>query len=175
MWKKRPTLEEIQSACASTLVANLGIEFTALGENYIEARMPVDERTMQPMGVLHGGAAASLAGTLVWAGSYLSVEEGSICVGLEINANYIRPVTQGWVVGRATPLHIGKTTQVWQILIRDTAERLICVSRLTIAVRPASIPIHPADSSSAGAAAARQQARPGPFTVAEKPAEKQQT
>ena len=127
----------MQSACTSTLVASLGIEFTALGENFIEARMPVDERTMQPMGLLHGGASAALAETLGGAGAYLSVAEGTICVGLEINANHLRPAGRGWVVGRATSLHIGKTTQVWQILIRNAAGNLVCVSRLTVAVRPA--------------------------------------
>ena len=137
MWKKQPTLEAMQSACTSTLVASLGIEFTALGEDFIEARMPVDERTMQPMGLLHGGASAALAETLGGAGAYLSVAEGTVCVGLEINANHLRPVGRGWVVGRATCLHIGKTTQVWQVLIHDPAGNLICVSRQTVAVRPA--------------------------------------
>jgi len=146
MWKKRLTLEEMQAACASTLVANLGIEFTALGEDFIEARMPVDERTKQPMGLLHGGASVALAETVGGAGAWLSIEEGAVCVGLEINANHVRSATQGWVVGRATPLHIGKTTQVWQILVRDAAERLVCVSRLTIAVRPAAIPAQAAAS-----------------------------
>lgn len=134
MWKKHQTLEELQSACHSTLVASLGIEFTEVGKESIEARMPVDERTMQPMGLLHGGASAALAETLGGAGAYLSVAEGTVCVGLEINANHVRPAGRGWVFGRATPLHMGRTTQVWQIMIRDEAERLICVSRLTVAV-----------------------------------------
>jgi uncharacterized protein (TIGR00369 family) len=138
MWKKKPTLQEMQSACVSTLVASLGIEFTAMGEDFIEARMPVDERTMQPMGLLHGGASAALAETLGGAGAYLSVEEGTICVGLEINANHVRSAGPGWVIGRATPLHLGRTTQVWNIMIRDEADNLICVSRLTVAVRRAA-------------------------------------
>lgn len=138
MWKKTPTLDELQQACDQTLVERLGIEFTAVGEDFIEAKMPVDERTMQPMGLLHGGASAALAETLGGAGAYLSVEEGVVCVGLEINANHIRPAGPGWVFGHATPLHIGRTTQVWHILIRDGNARLICVSRLTVAVRPAS-------------------------------------
>ena len=135
MWKKWQTLQELQSACTSTLVESLGIEFTAVGENYIEARMPVDERTIQPMGLLHGGASAALAETLGGAGAYLSVEEGTICVGLEINANHVRPAGRGWVTGRADPLHLGRTTQVWNIAIRDEAENLVCISRLTVAVR----------------------------------------
>lgn len=134
MWKKWQSLEELQAACTSTLVEALGIEFTAVGENYIEARMPVDERTMQPMGLLHGGASAALAETLGGAGAYLSVDEGVHCVGLEINANHVRPARRGWVTGRAEPLHRGRTTQVWQITIRDQAEKLVCTSRLTVAM-----------------------------------------
>ena len=135
MWKKPHTLEELQAACTSTLVQTLGIEFTAVGDDYIEARMPVDERTMQPLGLLHGGASAALAETLGGAGAYLCVEEGTICVGLEINANHIRSARRGWVIGRATRLHQGRTTQVWDIKIRDEQDNLICVSRLTVAVR----------------------------------------
>jgi 1,4-dihydroxy-2-naphthoyl-CoA hydrolase len=135
MWKKRQTLKELQAACTSTLAQHLGIEFTAIGEEYLEARMPVDERTMQPLGLLHGGASAALAETVGGAGAYLCVEEGTICVGLEINANHVRPAHRGWVVGRATPLHLGRTTQVWDIVIRDEQEKLICISRLTVAVR----------------------------------------
>lgn len=135
MWKKSPTIEELQTACVNTLVANLGIAFTAIGEDYLEARMPVDERTMQPMGVLHGGASAALAETVGGAAAYLCVEEGTVCVGLEINANHLRPAQRGWVTGRATCLHLGRTTQVWQIMIRDEQQRLVCVSRLTVAVQ----------------------------------------
>ena len=97
--------------------------------------MPVDERTMQPMGLLHGGASAALAETLGGAGAYLAVPEGKICLGLEINANHLRPAPRGWVIGRATPIHIGRSTQVWQIAIRDEQDRPICISRLTVAVR----------------------------------------
>ena len=135
MWIKLRTIEELQADCTSTLVQNMGIEFTAIGADFIEARMPVDERTMQPMGFLHGGASAALAETLGGAGAYLCVEEGTTCVGLEINANHVRPAQRGWVFGRATQLHQGRTTQVWNILIRDEQEHLICVSRLTVAVR----------------------------------------
>ena len=135
MWKKSPTIEELQAACTNTLVAHLGIIFTEIGEEYLEARMPVDERTMQPMGLLHGGASAALAETVGGAAAYLCVEEGTVCVGLEINANHLRPAQRGWVTGRATCLHLGRTTQVWQIMIRDEQQRLVCVSRLTVAVQ----------------------------------------
>jgi uncharacterized protein (TIGR00369 family) len=134
MWRKWQTLEELQDACTSTLVQTLGIEFTAVGDDYIEARMPVDERTMQPMGLLHGGASAALAETVGGAGAYLCVDEGTVCVGLEINANHIRSAQRGWVIARGTCLHLGRTTQVWQIMIRDEQQRLICVSRLTVSV-----------------------------------------
>lgn len=137
MWKKTPTIEELQAACTHTLVENLGIAFTEIGVDYLEARMPVDERTMQPMGLLHGGASAALAETVGGAAAYLCVEEGTICVGLEINANHLRPAQRGWVSARATCLHLGRTTQVWQIMIRDEQERLVCVSRLTVAVQNA--------------------------------------
>jgi uncharacterized protein (TIGR00369 family) len=93
---------------------------------------------MQPMGLLHGGASAALAETLGGAGAYLSVEEGTVCVGLEINANHVRPAGRGWVTGRAEPLHRGRTTQVWNITIRDEAKNLVCISRLTVAVRQAA-------------------------------------
>ena len=135
LWQKHPTLEEMQVACDNTLVQCLGIEFTAIGADFVEARMPVDERTMQPMGLLHGGASAALAETLGGAGAYLAVPAGTICLGLEINANHLRPVPRGWVIGRATPIHIGRSTQVWNIAIRDEQGNLICISRLTVAVR----------------------------------------
>jgi uncharacterized protein (TIGR00369 family) len=135
MWKKTLTLAALQTACTSTLVQTLGIEFIALGDDFIEARMPVDERTMQPKGFLHGGASAALAETLGGAGAYLCVDEGTTCVGLEINANHVRPATRGWVIGRAIRLHMGRTTQVWDIKIRDEQDNLICISRLTVAVR----------------------------------------
>ncbi|MBV5316716.1 MAG: hotdog fold thioesterase [Desulfobulbaceae bacterium] len=134
MWKKSLALAALQSACTSTLVQTLGIEFTAIGNDFIEARMPVDERTMQPKGFLHGGASAALAETLGGAGAYLSVDEGITCVGLEINANHVRPAPRGWVIGRATCLHKGRTTQVWDIKIRDEQKNLVCIARLTVAV-----------------------------------------
>lgn len=114
IWKKRPTLEELQQAGHQTMVERLGIEFTEVGEDYIEARMPVDKRTMQPMGLLHGGASAAMAETL---GAYLSVEGGMVCVGLEINANHVRPAGPGWVFGRATALRIFLMTWVQIIVV----------------------------------------------------------
>lgn len=138
MWKKTKTLQEMQDACSGTLVQNLGMEFTSIGADFIEARMPVDHRTMQPMGLLHGGASAAFAETLGGAGAYLAVSEGTECVGLEINANHVRSARQGWVIGRATAVHLGRTTQVWDIKIRDEREFLVCIARLTVAVREAA-------------------------------------
>lgn len=118
-----------------TMVEHLGITITAIGENYIEAQMPVDKRTHQPMGLLHGGASVALAETLGSFGAFLCVNpEEKACVGLEINANHIRSVREGFVIGRATPKHIGKTTQVWEITVSTEEGKLVCVSRLTVQV-----------------------------------------
>jgi uncharacterized protein (TIGR00369 family) len=134
IWKKTATLELMEARSDNTMVRHLGIEFTEIGDDYLEARMPVDDRTKQPMGLLHGGASAALAETLGSIGANFSVEEGKRCVGLELNANHIRAVKSGWVIGHASPLHIGRTTQVWEIRIRDEQDNLVCVSRLTLAV-----------------------------------------
>ena len=134
IWKRRPGVEQLQASRQRTLVSHLGIEFTALGDDYLEARMPVDDRTRQPLGLLHGGASVALAETIGSVAAYLCVDEGKKCVGLEINANHIRPAREGWVTGRATPLHLGRTTQVWEIRIRDDHGHLVCVSRLTMAI-----------------------------------------
>ncbi len=113
----------------------LGIEFVELGDDYIKATMPVDERTKQPYGLLHGGASVVLAETLGSVGAILTVDpELYQCVGLEINANHIRGIKQGYVTGIASPIHIGATTQVWDIRIYDEREKLVCVSRHTVAV-----------------------------------------
>lgn len=119
----------------NTMVEHLGITITAIGDNFIEARMPVDKRTHQPMGLLHGGASVALAETLGSFGAFLCVNpEEKACVGLEINANHIRSVREGFVIGRATPKHIGKTTQVWEITVSTEEGKLVCVSRLTVQV-----------------------------------------
>lgn len=135
MWRIKPSLDEINAMSRNTMVEHLGIVVTAIGDDYIEARMPVDRRTHQPMGLLHGGASVVLAETLGSFAGYLCVNPAEkACVGLEINANHIRSVREGFVVGRATPRHIGKTTQVWDITITTEDAKLVCVSRLTIQV-----------------------------------------
>lgn len=135
LWKTRPTIDQLAERSRHTLVEHLGIEFLELGDTYLKARMPVDSRTVQPAGLLHGGASAALAETLGSIAASLCVERDSkTIVGLEINANHMRPVKGGWVTGVTTPIHIGKSTHVWDIRIYDDEERLICISRLTVAV-----------------------------------------
>ncbi len=119
-----------------TLAAHLGIVFTALGDDYLEATMPVDNRTHQPYGLLHGGASAALAETLGSVGSTLVVDHSAYyTLGIEINANHIKAARNGLVTGRATPVHLGKTLHVWNIHIHDAAQQLICVSRLTVIIK----------------------------------------
>ena len=134
LWKMRITLDELKERSKDTLVEHLGIEFLEIGDDYLKAKMPVDRRTKQPVGLLHGGASVALAETLgsIAARMCLSREEKGI-VGLEINANHIHPVSDGWVVGITRPLHVGKTTQIWEIKIYNEEEKLICISRLTVA------------------------------------------
>ena len=129
------TLKHINSMNENTLMSHLGIEFVDIGENYLTARMPVDERTCQPLGLLHGGASAALAETLGSVGSAIRLDlKQQAPVGLELNANHIRPVTSGYVTGTATALHLGRRTHVWDIKIEDEAGRLVCVSRLTLMI-----------------------------------------
>lgn len=119
---------------AGTLMQALGIEFLEAGDDWLSGRMPVDGRTRQPFGLLHGGASVALAETLAsWAGT-CAAEAGRACVGLEINANHVRPALEGWVTGVARPEALGRTTQVWSIRIADGQDRLVCVSRMTLAV-----------------------------------------
>ena len=122
------------------LVQHLGIELTAVGDDWLEGRMPVDERTHQPFGLLHGGASVVLAETLASHAAYACVDPATeACVGLEINANHLRGVRSGWVTGTARPIHLGRTTHVWDVRILDEAGKAVCVSRCTVAVidRPA--------------------------------------
>jgi uncharacterized protein (TIGR00369 family) len=113
----------------------LGIEYTEVGPDYVCAKMPVDARTKQPMGLLHGGASVALAETLGSIGAFCTIDsEKQQCVGLDINANHLRGVTGGYVYGKAAALHLGRTTQVWEIRITDEAGKLVCISRLTMAV-----------------------------------------
>jgi len=134
-FRKDLSLEKILPMGKDTMSEYLGIEWTDLGEDYIKGRMPVDHRTIQPYGLLHGGASCVLAETLGSVGSAMVIDhEKYICVGLEINANHIRSAREGFVIGTAKPIHLGKQTHVWEIRITDEQEKLICISRLTVAI-----------------------------------------
>lgn len=136
-FKPNISLMDLTGLDHNNMAEHLGIEFTSIGENHLEATMPVDNRTRQPYGLLHGGASCVLAETLGSVGAALVVDPGKFfCVGLEINANHVRSATAGKVTGKATPIHIGAGTQVWDIRINDDRGKLICVSRLTVAVLP---------------------------------------
>jgi 1,4-dihydroxy-2-naphthoyl-CoA hydrolase len=132
---KGVTLRQLNDLSANTMVANLGIEFTDLGEDYLTGKMPVDHRTHQPLGLLHGGASVALAETLgSMAASFCVDLKTQYCVGLEINANHVKGVKSGFVIGTTRALHIGKKTHIWEIRITTEQNELVCISRLTIAV-----------------------------------------
>ena len=128
-------ITEAQLRGENSLVGHLGIEYLDLTPGHIVARMPVDHRTMQPFGRLHGGASMALAETIGSLGSYLLVkEEGKLAVGIEINANHVRAARSGWVTGTGKIIHQGKTTHVWEIRIEDEEHQLVCISRFTVAI-----------------------------------------
>ena len=133
IFKKTPDITALNARNAATLNGALGIEITELGADYIRGTMPVDARTVQPFGLLHGGANVALAETLGSLGGWLTLESGRV-VGVEINANHIRAVREGKVTGTARPIHLGRTTQVWEIKIEDGEGKLSCISRITLAV-----------------------------------------
>ena len=131
----QPSLDQLNLTSQNTMVSHLGIEFSGIGDDYIEATMPVDHRTKQPMGLLHGGANVVLAETLGSIASSLTLEtEKYACVGLEINANHLKSVREGSVRGVAKPIHLGKSTQVWEIKIFNLEDQLCCISRITMAI-----------------------------------------
>lgn len=125
----------LQQMCKGSMVEHLGIEFTEIGNDYLSAKMPVDHRTIQPFGLLHGGASVSLAETLGSVAGNLVIDQNRYyCVGLEINANHIKSVRNGWVFGTTRPIHVGERTQIWEIRIKNMNEQLVNISRLTLAV-----------------------------------------
>jgi len=134
IWKQPITLERLTALSRGTAVEHLGIEFLEVGEDFIRARVPVDARTRQPYGILHGGVSVALAETLGSIGAAHCVPEGFKPVGLEINANHIRATAEGWVTGTARPVHLGRTTQVWSIELVNGEGAVTCLSRLTVAV-----------------------------------------
>jgi 1,4-dihydroxy-2-naphthoyl-CoA hydrolase len=134
-FKKELSLHDFQHWNKNTLGEHLGIAFTEVGDNYLKATMPVDNRTKQPFGLLHGGASVALAETLGSVASALVVDQDKfLCVGLEINANHVRSARSGFVTGITAPVHLGASTHVWEIKIFDEENKLICISRLTVSV-----------------------------------------
>jgi 1,4-dihydroxy-2-naphthoyl-CoA hydrolase len=135
IWKRDFTLESINQSSANTLIELLGIRYSHIGDDFLQETMAVGPATHQPMGLLHGGASVVLAETLGSVAGNMCVSREHSCVGLEINANHVRAKRDGVVTGTARPLHLGATTQLWQIDIHDEKEHLVCTSRLTLAIR----------------------------------------
>jgi 1,4-dihydroxy-2-naphthoyl-CoA hydrolase len=136
-FNKELTVEDIKPLVLGNMAEHLGIEWTEVGDDFIKAKMPVDHRTKQPYGLLHGGASCVLSETIGSVASAMVIDHSKfVCVGLEINANHVRSARTGFVTGIATPLHLGANTHVWDIKIYDELEKLVCVSRLTVAVIP---------------------------------------
>ena len=132
---KKHVIEKVNNSFQDTMMSVLGIEITDFGDDYISGKMPVDTRTKQPFGLLHGGASAAFAETLgsIGAGKHVDLEEYSV-VGVELNSSHLKAVRTGWVFGKATPIRVGRTMQVWDIDIKNQEDDLVCKSRLTLAV-----------------------------------------
>jgi uncharacterized protein (TIGR00369 family) len=137
IWQRPVSVEILTAIHVDTTVAHLGIEFLEVGDDFLRARAPVDARTKQPMGILHGGISVLLAETLGSCGAACASPAGQQAVGLDINANHLRSVRDGWVTGVARPVHMGRSTHVWQIEIRNDQDQLTCVSRITMALMAA--------------------------------------
>jgi len=141
IWKQTADLDRINAWNGGSMVEHLGMRVTEVGDDYLRGTMPVDARTKQPFGLLHGGASVALAESLgSLAGTMCVDATQQMAVGLDINANHVRAVTEGVVTGTARPLHIGRNTQVWEIRIEDEQGRLVCISRLTLAIVPRRSP-----------------------------------
>jgi 1,4-dihydroxy-2-naphthoyl-CoA hydrolase len=138
IWFAKPDLEHLNNRSKNNIGTLLGIQFTEIGDNYIKATMPVDDRTRQPIGILHGGASVVLAETLGSVASNLVLNpDRNMGVGLEVNANHLRMVKSGFVTGICTPIHIGGKTHIWDIKLYNDEGKITCISRLTVAVVPA--------------------------------------
>ena len=134
-FNKSLSVDSLKSFGINTMVKHLGMDWVAIGDYYIKMSMPVDERTKQPYGLLHGGASCALAETIGSIASQCVIDPDKfICVGIEINANHVRSARQGYVNATCTPLHIGASTHIWDIKIHDEREKLVCISRLTVAI-----------------------------------------
>ena len=136
IWKRPVSVESLTAIHMNTAVAHLGIEFLEVGDDFLRARAPVDARTRQPMGILHGGISVLLAEMLGSCGAACASPPGHRAVGLEINANHLRSVSEGWVIGITRPINIGRSTHVWQIHLSTEQGQPTCVSRITMAILP---------------------------------------
>ncbi len=135
IWKMPISIESCLKDSKGTMLEHLGIEFTKVGDDFLCAKMPVDHRTIQPLGIMHGGASCVLAESVgSIAANYAVNQKTSFCVGLDINTNHVRSIREGYVYAKATPFHLGRTTQVWHIEIKNEEDKLISVNRLTLAV-----------------------------------------
>ena len=135
MLDNKSKLSKLNSLCKGTMIEHLGIELTEVGNQYLCGKMPVDHRTTQPLGLVHGGAFTTLAETLGSFAGILEVDwEKQYCVGMEINANHLKSVKNGYVYGKATPIHIGQKTQVWEMRLTNDKDELVCISRMTLAI-----------------------------------------
>lgn len=134
IWKKEFTVDDLNTFSKDSIVGHVGILYTEKGPDFLKGTMPVDKRTIQPHGILHGGASVVLAETLGSAASLMAVDDQHYSVGMEVNANHLKMATEGIVIGTARPVHLGNTTQVWDITIKNEEDRLICISRLSMAV-----------------------------------------
>lgn len=135
IWTTTPDLAQMTQLSRNTAVSHMGIEYLEVGDDYLRGRIPVDHRTVQPFGILHGGSSVLLAETLgSMAANWCVRDKGMMAVGLEVNANHIRPTANGWVYGTARPLHLGGATQVWEIRLENEQGKLTCISRLTMAI-----------------------------------------
>jgi uncharacterized protein (TIGR00369 family) len=135
IWRTPLTLDTLNAGRAGTILEHIGVEFTQIGDDFVRATMIVDGRTRQPYGLLHGGASVTLAETLGSTGATMCIDtEQYQCVGQEINANHLRPARSGYVTGTARPVHIGGRAHVWSIEIANEAGKLVCISRLTVAI-----------------------------------------
>lgn len=135
MFPKEATLDKLNALNQNTLVEHLGIQITEIGEDWLKGTMPVDQRTQQPLGLLHGGASVALAETLGSIAATITLDiEKQYAVGLEINANHVRSAKNGFVTGVAKAVHMGRKTQVWEIKISNDQEKLVCISRITMAI-----------------------------------------
>ena len=140
IWKQTTDLDRLNAWNRGCLVEHLGMRVTEVGDDHVRGTMPVDARTRQPFGLLHGGASVALAESLGSLAGNLCLDANEMAVGLDINANHVRAVTEGVVTGTARALHVGRSTQVWEIRIEDERGRLVCISRLTLAVVPRATP-----------------------------------